>query len=657
MTPLKNATGIPDKDNSKNFEIKDAIRELERGIYAALETYSNVHRGSGHNSMVSTHLYEQARRIILEYLGLSKNKYTVIFCTSRRAEALKSQLDPNSYRILSGRDTGLSLGVTALAVKRKALPEGPPLQTGGGTARLVSKEWEIWSDAPGRFEAGTPAIINIIAFAKALHMIQQSGKDIFMHPEAEIMNMKDILYHDEMEGLTGKELLDKLRTTLIGRGTPVPTMEGIKPFTNLDNSASTPTFTPIWNTFRKTLPQSEKIKQELIQETRSICEKSLNAPPTDYEVIFTSNATEAINLVAESLSHESGEDTEPVLISTLLEHSSNDLPWRMLPGYSLIRLFVDDEGFMDLGELDKLLNEYNRNGQHGKKRIKLVAVSGASNVLGVCNSIEEISRIVHSHGARLLVDAAQLVAHRKVDMKTCGIDYLAFSAHKVYAPFGCGVLMARKGLLSFSTEELELIRTSGEENPGGIAALGKSLLLLQQIGMDLICKEEQELTSHMLRGMTGIPGLKIYGVKDPDSPRFSHKIGVIVFTLEKMMSPRTATELALQSGIGIRYGCHCAHIIVKRLVKITPFLEGFQKLILTLFPKLQLPGVARVSLGLENNAEDVDNLIRALRKIAGRNSPAGKSHSANDGTTMLSRAKVQKQISGFIHAAAIRVYS
>ena len=82
-------------------------------------------------------------------------------------------------------------------------------------------------------------------------------------------------------------------------------------------------------------------------------------------------------------------------------------------------------------------------------------MSGASNVLGVCNNLAEISRIVHRYGARLLVDAAQLVAHRKVDMEGCGIDYLAFSAHKVYAPFGCGVLVVKKGLLNFSSAELE----------------------------------------------------------------------------------------------------------------------------------------------------------------------------------------------------------
>ncbi len=159
------------------------------------------------------------------------------------------------------------------------MPKGPPFQTGGGTAKLVSKEWEIWAGAPDRFEAGTPAIINVIAFARALRMIQQSGKDIFLDPAAEKMDANEILYHDELEGFTGKELLDKLRTTLIGRGTPVPTMEGIKPFTNLDNSASTPTFTPVWNAFRQTLHQPEKIKREIIQETRAICEKSLNAVP------------------------------------------------------------------------------------------------------------------------------------------------------------------------------------------------------------------------------------------------------------------------------------------------------------------------------------------------------------------------------------------
>jgi selenocysteine lyase/cysteine desulfurase len=255
-------TFVMEPGSSGNKITNGAFAELERGIYDALETYSNVHRGSGYNSMVSTHLYEKARGIVLEYMGLNKS-YTVIFCTPRRAEALKAQLDPGSYRKLSGKEIGISLGVTAMAVKKSALPKGPPFQTGGGTAKLVSPDWEIWAGVPDRFEAGTPA---------------------------------------------------------------------------------------------------------------------------SFDLIFTSNATEGVNLVAEGLSYETEEGLEPAVITTLLEHSSNDLPWRMLSGYSLIRLDVDDEGFMDLTELENHLRAYNHLGQYGNKRIKLVAVSGASNVLGVCAS-------------------------------------------------------------------------------------------------------------------------------------------------------------------------------------------------------------------------------------------------------------------------------
>ena len=389
----------------------DAFSELESAVQIALETYSNVHRGKGHFSMATTHLFEQAKIIVLEYLGLSKDKFTVIFCTSRSASTLIKQIATDNYQLVSSQSIGLPLGVSALAVKRNDLPKGAPSQTGGGTARLISKEWVIWAKDSDKFEAGTPAIVNIIAFAKALRMIQQSGKDIFQNPDMEKLTVNEILYQDELKKFSGRELLDKLRQTLIGRGICVPTMKGMVPFINLDNSASTPTFTPIWNTFRQTLRQPKQVKQEIINEVKSICSEMLGAPLANYDVIFTSNTTEAINLAAESLSREFTEDTEPVVLNTLLEHSSNELPWRMISGCSLIRLSVDAEGFVDLNELETGLKAYNQDSQYGKKRIKLVAMSGASNVLGVCQKISEISPLVHRYGARLLVDAAQLIAH------------------------------------------------------------------------------------------------------------------------------------------------------------------------------------------------------------------------------------------------------
>jgi selenocysteine lyase/cysteine desulfurase len=453
--------------------------------------------------------------------------------------------------------------------------------------------------------------------------------------------------------------MDKLRQTLVGRNIRIPTMEGTRPFVNLDNSASTRTFLPVWKTVRQALRQPLLVRQEIIREVRSVCAGFLGAPADVYDVIFTSNTTEAINLAAESLGREPAGDIEPVVLSTIMEHSSNDLPWRLVPGYFHIVLPVDAEGFVDMAGLNTVLCAHNTEGRHGRKRIRLVAVSGASNVLGTCNDLAEISRIVHRYGARLLVDAAQLVAHRTVDIQGSGIDYLAFSAHKVYAPFGTGVLVVRKGLLHFSPAEMELIRSSGEENAAGIAALGKALVLLQRIGMEVIREEEQALTAKLLAGLAQVPGLTIYGPRDTNSPGFARKASVVVFGLKGMMANRVAEELALQGGIGTRYGCHCAHILIKHLLGVPPLLQRFQRLIVTLFPGVRLPGLTRVSLGIENTAADVDTLIRVLGNIAGnkKNLADNQPASASAGTNNVKKAEVKKQIKDFTRNKTLKVYS
>jgi selenocysteine lyase/cysteine desulfurase len=212
------------------------------------------------------------------------------------------------------------------------------------------------------------------------------------------------------------------------------------------------------------------------------------------------------------------------------------------------------------------------------------------------------------------------------------------------------VLVVRKGLLHFSPAELELIQSSGEENAGGIAALGKALVLLQRIGFDVIQAEEQALTGRALRGLAHIPGLTVYGIKDPDSPRFAHKGGVIVFGLDGLMANRVAKELA-ERGIGVRSGCHCAHMLIKRLLNIHPLLERLQGLILTLFHQVALPGLTRVSLGIENSAEEVDTLIDVLGALA-RQPRAGV-----DKPLAATQTDVQQQMDAFARAAAQRVYA
>jgi selenocysteine lyase/cysteine desulfurase len=523
----------------------------------------------------------------------------------------------------------------------------------------MSPGWVVWAKAPDRFEAGTPAIVNVIAFARALLLVRKYGVDIFRDLETEISSAEDILYRDELEHGTVPELLGELRKLLIGGGTVVPTLAGETMYVNLDNSASTQTFEPVWETYRRSLRLPVATRQEIVREVKSIVAGFLGASTNTYDVIFTSNTTEAINLAASAVAREKNEGVETVILGTLLEHSSNDLPWRNVTGDGMIRLAVDRNGFLDLTGMERILKSYNQDRMHGAKRIRIVTVSGASNVLGTCNDPGSISRLAHRYGALVLVDAAQLVAHRKIRMEECGIDLLAFSGHKVYAPFGCGALVARKGLPGFAGIAIEPMQSQGEENAAGIAALGKALLLLQRIGMDVIMAEEQALTAHALRGLAGIRGLTVYGINDPAAPGFSNRAGVIAFSLKGTMADKLAKELALQGGIGVRYGCHCAHILVKHILGVGPFLERFQKLFVTLFPGIPLPGVVRASLGAATTRADVERLLHVLEEIAGsrtKRSDKTGSRSENQKKTP-TRAEVKRQTDQFTRDRIRLVYS
>ena len=134
--------------------------------------------------------------------------------------------------------------------------------------------------------------------------------------------------------------------------------------------------------------------------------------------------------------------------------------------------------------------------------------------------------------------------------------------------------------------------------------------------MNTIQEEERALSEHALRRLATIPGIKILGVKDPESPRFARKGGVIVFDLKNRMADRVAKELSERGGIGVRSGCHCAHMLVKHLLHVSPGLERIQRVMLSVLPRVSLPGVTRVSLGIENTEMDIDTLVATLAKIA-----------------------------------------
>ena len=295
-------------------------------------------------------------------------------------------------------------------------------------------------------------------------------------------------------------------------------------------------------------------------------------------------------------------------------------------------------------------------------RICIVAVSGASNVLGSFNDLQAIGRVVHRYGARFLVDGAQLVAHRSVDMIEAGIDTLAFSGHKLYAPFGSGALVIRRGLLNCRPAELARIKASGEENVVGIAALGKAITLLQRVGMDVLEEVERSLTRRTLRGLSRIPGIKVFGVSDPDAPRFRRKGGTIVFSAKRVPHNLAAKELGEKVGIGVRNGCFCAHSVVRDLLNIHPVRTFIGAVGLRLFPGFflaVLPGAVRVSLGLENDERHVDALIQTLEEIA--RAPRTRADrfvaSTHNGTPSLPHTETENRITDFIADRAERVFA
>jgi len=612
--------------------------------------------------MVTTALYEKAREIVLGYLNLDKDKYIVVFTTPLRLKRFQKKLEKASFHIISSKEIGLPLGIRAIAAKENDFKKVALYHTGGGMIKHVAAKAVVWAEIPEKFEAGTPNIINVIAFAKALLIIKHFGNDFTKEQKNRNLSLEKILYSDNLIRFTGNDLLLKLREQLVGYNLLIPIVEGKKPYVNFDNAASTPTFQPIWDAFRQTLNQPREIQQKIVQEVKQICADFLQAPLDIYEIIFASNTTEAINIAAQNVFLTFERGIKPVILNTKLEHHSNELPWRFIPGASLIRNPIDNDGFIHLKKLERLLQDYNKKHKHGKKRIKIVAVCGASNVLGSFNNLKTISRITHRYGAQLLIDAAQLVGHRRVKLTEIDIDYFAFAGHKLYAPFGTGVLIAKKKLLGFNPSELKAIKLSGEENTVGIATLGKALLLLKRIGMKIVENYERKLTKIALDGLNTIENIEIFGLQHTQSPKFTRKGSIIAFSMKKVPHNLAAKELTEEGGIGIRNGCFCAHILIRQLLRVNPFRTYGSILLAMLLPEMTdmiLPGIIRMSFGIENNEKEVNHFIQILKQISNKPRTLGQKAVSrfHNGVLFSRNTKIQFKIENSIEKLVKKVFN
>jgi cysteine desulfurase/selenocysteine lyase len=341
---------------------------------------------------------------------------------------------------------------------------------------------------------------------------------------------------------------------------------------------------------------------EAYENARVKVARFVNAPDPAC-VVFTKNCTEAVNLVAYAWARQELGPEDEILL-TEMEHHSNLVPWQLAArdcGASLRFIPVTDNGELELDQLDSLAT----------RRTKLVSVTGMSNVLGTYTDLARIMAVAHSVGALVLVDGAQLVPHAPVDFEALGVDFLAFSGHKMLGPTGIGVLVARREIL----EEMDPFLGGGEmisdvrldgstwnDVPwkfeagtppiGEAIGLGAAVDYLDQVGMDLAREHEQELVRFALESLESVKGLKLYGPAESKrrGATFSFNIHLPNGSL---IHPHDVGTLVDAEGVAIRAGHHCAKPLMRRF---------------------GVSAMCRASCYLYNSRGDIEALVAAIEK-------------------------------------------
>ncbi len=371
---------------------------------------------------------------------------------------------------------------------------------------------------------------------------------------------------------------------------------------NLDYAASAPALQAVADHVAEVLPYyasvhrgagyASQVSTALYESARQTVGAFVGARPDDL-TIFTKNTTDALNLLADSVPA----DGEVIVLDA--EHHANLLPWtnrkhRLIPTAGTITETV--------AALEAALAE---------RPAALVTVTGCSNVTGEILPIAEIARIAHAHGARIAVDGAQLVPHRRVDIAELGLDYLAFSGHKIYAPFGSGVLIGRSDWLDAAPPHQAgggAVRSvdaegradwttgvarheGGTPNVLGAAALAAACRAIDELPEGAIEEHEAALSERLLEGLEQIPGVRVLRAWSDSTDR----VGVVGFTIEGHEAARVAVYLSAEHGVGVRDGKFCAHPLLNRLG-----VTG---------------GALRASLGLGSRSDDVERLVNAVRRL------------------------------------------
>ncbi len=335
---------------------------------------------------------------------------------------------------------------------------------------------------------------------------------------------------------------------------------------------------------------------ERFEAVRGKVARFINAGSAD-EIVFTRNATEAVNLLAQSYGRAFFKEGDEVVISEM-EHHANIVPWQLLAqqiGIKVLVAPIDDAGVLIMEKFAALLGA----------RTRLVAITHCSNVLGTVTPAAEIVRLAHAKGIPVLLDGSQAVVHETVDVRALDADFYVFTGHKLYGPSGTGVLYGKKALLKKMPPyqgggdmiaHVSFAGTTFREPPhrfeagtpaiAEVIGLGAAIDYVESVGRARIAEWEHELRDYATQRLSEIPGLTIYG-------RAAGKAAIISFALDCAHAHDIGTILD-QEGIAIRAGHHCAEPLMDRL---------------------NVPATARASFAMYNTLEEADALVKALHKV------------------------------------------
>jgi selenocysteine lyase/cysteine desulfurase len=400
----------------------------------------------------------------------------------------------------------------------------------------------------------------------------------------------------DVAGVTGPGPL----ADVVGAGLDVPLVTGrTVRYVNLDYAASAPALRavaeqvtellPLYSSVHRGAGYASAVCTSAYEAARQTLATFTGARPEDV-VIFTRNTTDALNLLASAM-------PGPV-VHLDIEHHANLLPWQARGARAVAARATLAES------LEAVRDELART------PAALLAVTGASNVTGECLPVAALADLAHAYGARIAVDGAQLVPHRRVDLAASGIDYLAFSGHKIYAPFGAGVLVGRRDWLDAAppylagggaVRQVRLDATDWAASPArheggtpnviGTVALAAACRFVDSLPAGAAEAHEGLLVDRLLGGLASVDGARALRLW----PGGADQIGVVTFTVDGWAAQHVAQYLSAEHGIGVRDGKFCAHPLLARL---TP--DG---------------AAVRASLGLGSRAADVDRLVDALRAL------------------------------------------